>query len=103
MQIVVTRQACCSQDDQLGPLDATYTVSANTTVEEFVDQVIQSGFLQYSSTHTSMLGQADSIDIVKVFSSYYLPGRAPQYLVPASESAARLLHGRNVRFRFFFE
>jgi hypothetical protein len=103
MQILVTREACCAQDDQLGPLDATYALEPGATLRELVEQIIRSGFLQYSSSHTSMLGKAGSVEIVKVYSSYYLPGRAPEYLVAASEPAARLLEGKVLRFRFFFE
>ena len=32
MKFHVTRDGCCSQDDQLGPLTATYDLDSNATL-----------------------------------------------------------------------
>jgi hypothetical protein len=67
----VLRDACCAQDDQLGPLETTYDVRPDATLRDFVTSVADSGFLQYSASHTSMLGFIDGKEFVRVFSPYY--------------------------------
>lgn len=51
MQVHVMRDACCSQDDQLGPLENTYSLPSGATVMDLVRAVVDSQFLQFSSTH----------------------------------------------------
>lgn len=87
----------------MGPLDAKYTIGANTTLRDFVAQIAQSGFLQYSSTRTSMLGTVGTREVVKVFSPYYLRNREPHYLVSPDEPLGPLLDGKTLHFRFFLE
>jgi hypothetical protein len=100
MQVQVLRDACCSQDDQLGPLEKTYELSRDAEVSDLVRTVIGSGFLQYSSTHTSLTGLIGGIPFVKVFSGYHLPGKLPVYAMPAVTPLAPLIEGQAVEFRF---
>jgi hypothetical protein len=39
MNIRVHCEACCAQDDQLGPLEATYDLHRNATLREVVTAV----------------------------------------------------------------
>lgn len=48
--------ADCLEDDQLGPLESSYGVAPDSTLKELVDKIEASRFLQYSSSHTTMLG-----------------------------------------------
>lgn len=52
MKIEVRRQACCAQDDQLGPLVMFIDVSHSTRVWELAKKIGESGFLQFSGTHS---------------------------------------------------
>ena len=79
MKVHVEREACCSQDDQIGPLTATYELPDQATLQDLVDNVLRSGFLQFSSTHTTMVGSIGATDVVRVFGSSF---KAPRYVEP---------------------
>ena len=100
VQIRVLRDACCSQDDQLGPLETTYSFGMDATLSDLVRAVISSKFLQYSSTHTTLTGFIEGVPFVKVPSEYYLPGSAPEYSLPGDAPLATVVRGRAVEFRF---
>lgn len=99
MCIEITRQACCSQDDQMGPLEMTFDVQPNNSLRSLVAQVIERGFLQYSSTHTTMIGTADGIDIVRVNSPYY-KNEQPEYLVDPELPISEVTKNGSIHFRF---
>jgi len=99
-QFRVLREACCAQDDQLGPLEATYEVSASATLGEFVHAVASSRFLQYSATHTSIVGYAGGTQFVRVFSSYYCNGQEPDFFVSPDVPASAVVRGADIHFRF---
>jgi hypothetical protein len=67
MKITVHRQACCSQDDQCGPLEAEYVIEADATFSSLIEIIIKSGFLQFSSTHNRISGEADNKRLVEIF------------------------------------
>jgi hypothetical protein len=67
MKFHVTREACCSQDDQLGPLAFVYELSVDTTLQNLTEAVIRSGFLQFTSTHSVMVGELRNDALVRVF------------------------------------
>jgi hypothetical protein len=100
VQVRVSREACCAQDDQLGPLDATYAVRAGATIAELVSAIVSSCFLQYSSSHTSLVGSVRGKPFVRVFSSYYAPGCGSEFSVPETELVATVVGDQTVEFRF---
>ena len=100
MNVRVQREACCAQDDQLGPLEATYDLHPNATLREFVARVVDSGFLQYSPTHTSMVGFIEGKQFVRVFSPYYCDSRPSEFLVGPEQLTATVLRDGTVAFRF---
>lgn len=51
MKIEVTRQACCAQDDQLGPLIIDIEVNQTATVQSLAKKIGEAKFLQFSGTH----------------------------------------------------
>ena len=103
MKIQVFRKACCSQDDQIGPLEATYVMSPDAVLKDLVDQIVASKFLQYSSSHTTMLGEVGPLQLVKVFSPYHAEGKPPEYLAPPDQRLRDLLLEEAVSFRFEFD
>jgi len=66
MKVLITRTACCSQDDQLGPLDIQLEVNEDATFEELMQKIIKINFLQYSSSD-HMVGIVGSKKIVEIF------------------------------------
>jgi hypothetical protein len=103
MQIRVHRDACCAQDDQMGPLEAVYGVTSGTTFMELIVMIVESRFLQYSASHVTLLGEVAGTPVVRVFSSFYLPGREAEYMVDGSQMAASVVGTRPLEFRFTFE
>ncbi|WP_324731618.1 hypothetical protein [Pseudomonas paeninsulae] len=51
MKITVTRQACCSQDDQLGPLEIYIDLQEESKIWELARAIGESNFLQFSGSH----------------------------------------------------
>lgn len=103
MQVLVLRDACCAQDDQLGPLDASFNVSLNTTLGELISAVVESNFLQFSSSHVTLQGEVDGTAVVRVFSSFYLNGKDAEFFVSADQLASTIVGVSYLRFRFVFE
>jgi hypothetical protein len=100
VRVRVLREACCAQDDQLGPLDATYDVRSGATIDDLVSAIVGSRFLQYSSSHTSLVGSVRGRPFVRVFSSHYEPGRVSEFLVPSTELVATVVGDHPIEFRF---
>lgn len=67
MKVRILREACCAQDDQLGPLEAIYEMADGSSVKELVDAIEKSGFPQYSSSHLAMVGKANTAALFQVF------------------------------------
>ena len=102
MKFHVAREACCSQDDQLGPLSATYDLDAGATLQDLADTVLRSNFLQFTSTHSVMAGRVEGEAVVRVFGpegSF----RKPQYLKPPNALAKDVVGGSALNFRFVFD
>ena len=66
MKVLITRTACCSQDDQLGPLEIQFEVNEYVTFEELMQKIITINFLQYSSSD-HMVGIVGCNKIVEIF------------------------------------
>ena len=66
MIVHITREACCSQDDQLGPLEIQLEFDENATLEQVIKEICRLKFLQYSSSHNHMIGRTDDQKIVEI-------------------------------------
>ena len=51
MKIEITREACCSQDDQLGPLKLVIYLPEGAAIWELAKKVGEAKFLQFTSSH----------------------------------------------------
>ncbi|HEY9102360.1 hypothetical protein [Chitinimonas sp.] len=100
MHITVTRDACCAQDDQIGPLDMRFEIHTHTRLDELVEQIVASHFLQYSGSHTHMAATIGEQVVAQVYSNYYCPDQPPQYLIPADTPVAGLLEQGTLHFAF---
>lgn len=99
----ISRDACCSQDDQLGPLTAAYDLSADATLQDLTEAVIRSGFLQFTSTHAVMVGEVGSDALVRVFGPRSGHPQGPQYLKAADVLMRNLIGPGELHFRFVFD
>ncbi|WP_228272686.1 hypothetical protein [Acinetobacter haemolyticus] len=66
MIVHIIREACCSQDDQLGPLEIQLECDENSTLEQVINEICRVKFLQYSSSHNHMIGRIDDQKIVEI-------------------------------------
>lgn len=97
MDIRVIRQACCAADDQMGPLDATYTVADNASLAQLVQRIQASKFLQFSSTHNRLSGEVDGVCVVEVFAAWE---RKPLFHVDPQAAAGTVVGTRTLDFLF---
>lgn len=100
MKLTVYRDACCAQDDQCGPLEAEYSMDVDATFAALIDEIIKSRFLQFSSTHNRISGEADGKVLVKIFSPCGPCSRPPEFTVSPSLRAVDVLSERSLSFRF---
>lgn len=99
MKTEVTREGVCAADDQIGPLEKTINIRSDATVLELVRKVEESKFLQFSSTHTSMVGYVGNQPIVRVFSPHHL-GRQAEFLVDKELAAHEVISNGALSFKF---
>jgi hypothetical protein len=66
----------------------------------FVATVMDSRFLQFSSTHTTMLCRVGGQEAATVFSPYLLPARAAAYALPAETPVRGVASNGEVEFTF---
>ena len=97
MDIRVTRQACCAADDQLGPLEAVYTLGEDATLAQLVQRIEASKFLQFSSTHNRLSGEVDGVCVVEVFGGWL---RRAQFHVDPATPVGSVVGGRVLDFAF---
>ena len=80
MKIAVHREACCSQDDQLGPLDMAFELDGECRLDAFLAAVMGARFLQFSSSHTEMSCRVAGQEVARVFSPYAAPQQATAFV-----------------------
>ena len=102
MKITVHRQACCSQDDQIGELEAEFSIAPDATFSSLVQEIVKSGFLQFSSTHNRKTGEIEGKGLVEVFSPYSVNPKPPEFKVNPSTSVVELLGENVLSFRFLY-
>lgn len=100
MKIMVRRQACCAQDDQFGPLEAEYEVDERCRLDEFLDAIERSGFLQFSSTHARMSCWIGGRKVGTVFGPGHLVRRKPWHAIDPASPVRDLASKGMVEFVF---
>lgn len=66
LQIAVTRAAVCAADDQIGTLTLTVPLPATASLSALVDVVLAQDFLQFSSSHSMIIGVASGVSVLRV-------------------------------------
>ena len=100
MKVTIFREACCYQDDQVGPLDAEFIVEANETFFSLIQKIINSGFLQFTSSHSRITGEIDERDLVEIFSTYDEKAGQIEFKVNPNTPAVDLLNEKVLSFYF---
>ena len=100
MKLDVKREACCSQDDQMGPLDKSFEVPDACSLGDLVAAVLGSRFLQFSSTHTEMRCRIAGKEVATVFSPYAVPAQEPAFHLPPATTVQSLASNNAVEFVF---
>lgn len=103
MKVRVLREACCAQDDQVGPLDANFEVPADGGFGDLVAQIQKSRFLQYSASHVILQGEVAGAPVVKIFSPYYANNKPAEFYASAGQTVSSVLGANALEFRFVFE
>lgn len=88
----VYREAVCSADDQLGPLELTCMLPVDATLEQLVDAVRGAGFLQFSSTHRTITGRVGDAAVVCVHATCFST-RATYRIAPRTPLAVCMPSG----------
>ena len=99
MKIRLLREACCGADDQAGPLDMTLDVDPSQSLEDFIQAVMRTHFLQFSSTRHTITGEVQDVPLVQVVALPGEPQRAV-FLVAPSQPVGTLLREGLIDFRF---
>ena len=66
MNVKITRQACCAQDDQLGPLTLNLELPESSTIQDLAKSLGESGFLQFSSTHNLIVAYSAAVELLSI-------------------------------------
>lgn len=66
MKIEVVREACCSQDDQLGPLATVVSIPEQGLVWELARATGEANFLQFSGTHRVIDAYCDGVHLFSI-------------------------------------
>lgn len=97
MQVKVLRQACCAADDQLGPLDAVFTVDEAASLAELVERIRAARFLQFSATHDRLFGEVGERCLVEVCAP---GGPAPVFHADPAVPVRALIGPQTLFFNF---
>ena len=95
MKLRLIRDAVCAADDYLNDSALEMDVPAEITVREFLTRVLNSGYLQYSSSHQCLTAKSSF-----PFALVLPEQREIVYLVGEDELLANCVSGGKVEFTF---
>jgi hypothetical protein len=84
----------------LGPLEADYKIRPETTLSSLVQDIIQSRFLQFSSSHNRITGEVSGVEIVEIFSPHSPKPRSPEFKANPSACVTDVVGEKSLSFRF---
>lgn len=99
MRIEITRQAVCAADDQTNQLEMYVEVDQDRPIQHLVKEIEAAQFLQFSSTHQSIVGYSGGAPIVKIHSPYH-SSLGIEYFVPANSIASEVIQNERFEFKF---
>ena len=81
-------------------MEATFEVPQSASIGDLISAIVESRFLQYSSSRASLVGLVGEKPFVRVFSSYHAPNRVPEFVLPSTELVTTVLGNQTIEFRF---
>ena len=84
----------------MGSLEAEFSINADATFSSLVQEIVKSGFLQFSATHNRITGEVEGKGLVEVFSPHSANPKQPDFKENPSASAIELLGEKVLSFRF---
>ena len=97
MNLSVTREACCSQDDQIGPLVKTFDLASDASIQDVARVVGESQFLQFSAPRIVIEAYSDG----KLLFNIPAVGKnrnMVEYFVEKNESASSFIINSKLDF-----
>ena len=82
----------CSADDQAGPLTLAVPLPGTASLSALIDAVLAQGFLQFSSSHSMIIGVASGVPLVRVHAGLFRT-RAEFLLSPNARVRDCVPHG----------
>lgn len=98
MHIQIIRESVCLADDMHGQMEMFAEVEPNSSIQDLINTIENAGFLQYSSSHTSFVGFAGGIPIVRTYSPYHSKIKT-EYLLAEHTSVAEAIKNGQLYFR----
>lgn len=99
MKILIERDACCGADDQIGPLALSTEMAPDSSLEEFVQRIRETGFLQYTATHHTIFGEAAGQTLVSIGSETHAQGEI-KWFVDRTRTVREFIPRGRIRFVF---
>lgn len=91
-QLQITRDSVCLADDFKGPLETTLEIHTDASLNEVLQSVVASSFLQFSGPITAL---SAGLPLARVYSDGQI-----EYLVNPSLPASKYLLDSLLEFRF---
>ena len=99
MKIEIIRDAVCAADDNLGPLMLEVDVTSDDTIEDVINKIKKSKFLQFSSSQTSITGYINNVAFAKLHDEYNSKKPTEFYVSPDSRFL-NMSGYESIEFRF---
>ena len=99
VEIKITRESVCAADDQSMPLELKLRVSDGETFGSVMHRVVESSFLQFSSTYTCTIGFVVNEPVVRVLANFK-SGPQAQCISSASAPACDVIPKGLLQFRW---
>ena len=99
MEIQISRQAVCAADDQCGPLEMVAQIDPSSSIQELIGIIERSKFLQFSSSHSSIVGVSEDTPVVRVCCRFFSQ-KQNEYFVPATSRVSEVVKNGHLDFKF---
>lgn len=98
-EIRVTRDSVCAADDQTMPLELTLLISSKETFGNVMQQIVESAFLQFSSTYICANGFVARELVARVLANVK-SGPEVECIALADAPACQVITGGLLEFRW---
>jgi len=97
MNIQVTREACCGQDDQTNRLQINFELLPSMTIHDVARLIGESNFLQFSTPLLVIEAYSAGLRLFSIPSLNYADGKV-EYFVEKTDLISRYLEDNKIEF-----